>query len=248
MHLHDFVVVGSELAGKALPLLIGHDFLRERLLNAIPTGLGSIPLEGGGVMSEVESKRVDHAVELVSDSTGLELIDDVMVAEVVMLGETALDHVLHKAESLLIEFARAWSWSWCRLVLQSLDLGRKPFVALLLNGVTMSIDRSGFPDCPGDEKDTDDSPGRTSTIDEGVFGQISGKTSTTELEQKREQDPSYGEPDKRGDWNTDDGEDKGDKSWNRSDNYQTSTWKRRPRAVARRATYSRLLKHHRPIV
>lgn len=69
-------------------------------------------MEVRGVVSEVQRQGVDNTVELTAHGAGLELINDVVIAEVIVRSETALDHVLDEAEGFEVDFAGTGSWGW----------------------------------------------------------------------------------------------------------------------------------------
>lgn len=106
----DGVVIGCEFACQTFPLPVRHDALGQRLFDAVPTSLGGITVEARSIVCQIERQGVDDTVELISDSACLELIDDIVVAQVSMGSQTTLDHMLDEAKSMQVKLTRARSW------------------------------------------------------------------------------------------------------------------------------------------
>lgn len=161
----DWVVVGGELAGQTLPLPVGHNTLGQRLFDTVATCLGGIAVEAGSIMCEIQRQRVNDAVQLVAHGTGLELIDDVVVAQVGMGSQTALNHVLDKTEGWEVELARARGGCGDCMLSLFLNLLGQPFIASLLRDLTLGVDLSRFPYRPRDHSDAGGAPEETSGVD-----------------------------------------------------------------------------------
>ena len=219
----DWVVVVGELAGQTLPLPVRHDALGQRFFDGVAASFGGIAVEVRGVVSKVQRQGVDNTIELIAHGAGLELINDVVVAEVIMGSETALDHVLDEAEGFEVDLAGTRSWGRDGMVGLLLDFLGKPLVASELGLLALGVDLTRFPDGPGHHAEASSTPDDTGLVDEIFFGEKASDNSGAKPEKKREEHTAHGEPDEKRDGNTDKSNDKSQDCRNASDGNETGT-------------------------
>ncbi len=138
----NWIVVGGELASQTLPLPVGHDTLGQRLFDAVAASLGGIALEAGSIMRQIQRQGVNDAVELVTHSTGLKLVDDIVVAQVGMRSQTTLNHVLDEAEGFEVKLTRARGGCRGCVLRLFLDFLGQPLVASFLSDLALGVDLS----------------------------------------------------------------------------------------------------------
>lgn len=138
-------------------------------------------------MSQVQRQGVDNTVELLAHGASLELINDVVIAAVIMGSETALEHVLDEAEGLEVDFAGTRSWGWDGVVGLLLGFLGKPLVASELGLIALSVDLTRFPDGPGHHAEASSTPDDTGLVDEIFFGEKPSDNSGAKPEKKREE-------------------------------------------------------------
>ena len=218
----DWVVVGRELASQTFPLPVGHDTLGQRLFDAVAASLGGIAVEARSVMCQIKRQRVDDAVELVAHSTGLELIDDIVVAQVGMWSKTALNHVLDKTEGFQVKFTRARGGCGDCMLSLFLDFLGQPLVASVLRNFTLGVDLSRLPYRPRDHGDAGCAPEETSRVNQAVASESSCEKGRTKPQKKRKENSAHGKPHEKSDRDTDESDEESQGSWDVTDSDETS--------------------------
>lgn len=95
-------------------------------------------------MTLIQAENIDNTIELVSNSAGLELIDDVVEAKVVVGTKSSLELVLHMTKGIQRELTGTKGRSRCsigKLLLDSLD---EVLIALLRFRISSSIQKARF--------------------------------------------------------------------------------------------------------